>query len=71
MKKPDPNHTVIALRMPDRVYNRVCDLATERERSATWVMVRLLSRVFHESPEWIEDTLGHRLVAAGANGADE
>jgi len=64
MPKRVTDDRTFPLRMPERVYQRVSELATERDRSATWVMNRLLDRIFREHPDWIEETLGQRLVAA-------
>ena len=46
------------LRIPPDVYERVRELAVARERSANWVMARLLKKAAAEKPEWIDDALG-------------
>lgn len=46
------------LRISPVVYEQVKRLATERERSANWVMARLLAKAISESPEWIAEALG-------------
>lgn len=45
------------LRIPPDLYERVRQIGGEHERSANWVMVRLLRKAARESPEWIKDAL--------------
>lgn len=45
------------LRIPPELYDAVRKTADQRERSANWVMVRLLRKALGERPEWIEEAL--------------
>jgi len=46
------------LRIPPDLYERIRQLGAEHERSANWVMVRLLKKAAQERPEWIAEALG-------------
>lgn len=54
MVTPDRSYP---LRLPTELYERVRREAAARERSANWVMVRLLRRALDESPEWLARAL--------------
>lgn len=46
------------LRIPPELYENVRKLAEQHERSANWVMVRLLRKALAEAPAWRDEALG-------------
>jgi predicted transcriptional regulator len=45
------------LRIPPQMYERVRALAEKHDRSANWVMVRLIEQALAQSDTWIEEAL--------------
>jgi hypothetical protein len=43
------------LRIPPDLYEKVRQVAARQERSANWIMIRLLRRALEQSPDWIDD----------------
>jgi predicted transcriptional regulator len=45
------------LRIPPDLYERVRALAEKHDRSANWVMVRLIEHALAQPANWVEDAL--------------
>ncbi len=45
------------LRIPPELYEEVRRLAERHERSANWVMVRLLKKALEQPREWLDDAV--------------
>lgn len=57
MAAPMVGEKAYPLRIPPDLYDRVRQLAEKHERSANWVMVRLLRAASDQSDEWLERAL--------------
>lgn len=45
------------LRIPPDLYEQIRRLADEKERSANWIMVRLLKKAAEQPREWLDEAL--------------
>lgn len=57
MAAPMVGEKAYPLRIPPELYQRVRELAERHERSANWVMVRLLKKAAQQPDEWLDEAL--------------